>query len=242
MNDREEFYCQVVPAGRAVAPTAAATAAAASPPPSPIPVDWVVGRWPDQLERATGATRARWTGRSVTTSSSARLHMSAETTPTAKQAFSFRPDIQGIRALAVLLVIVNHLAPGLLPGGYVGVDVFFVVSGYLITVAAPAARPTRAVEISLGGLLRSAGPADPPRRDGRHDRDRRRLAAHAAAAAGRRRSSPTRSGRRFFAANIADGAGRHRLLRPGPAALARCGTTGRSRSRSSSTWCGRPAR
>jgi peptidoglycan/LPS O-acetylase OafA/YrhL len=58
--------------------------------------------------------------------------MSAET----RQALpgqKFRLDIQGIRALAVLLVVANHLAPGALPGGYVGVDVFFVVSGYLIT-------------------------------------------------------------------------------------------------------------
>jgi peptidoglycan/LPS O-acetylase OafA/YrhL len=45
----------------------------------------------------------------------------------------FRRDIQGIRALAVLLVIVNHFAPGLLTGGFIGVDVFFVVSGFLIT-------------------------------------------------------------------------------------------------------------
>jgi len=45
----------------------------------------------------------------------------------------FRADIQGLRALAVLLVLVYHLWPGVLPGGYVGVDVFFVISGYLIT-------------------------------------------------------------------------------------------------------------
>lgn len=45
----------------------------------------------------------------------------------------FRPDIQGIRALAVLLVVVHHVAPSRLTGGYIGVDVFFVVSGYLIT-------------------------------------------------------------------------------------------------------------
>ncbi|MFW6639139.1 acyltransferase family protein [Nocardiopsis algeriensis] len=45
----------------------------------------------------------------------------------------FRPEVQGLRAVAVLLVLVHHLDPGLLPGGYVGVDVFFVISGFLIT-------------------------------------------------------------------------------------------------------------
>jgi peptidoglycan/LPS O-acetylase OafA/YrhL len=44
----------------------------------------------------------------------------------------FRPDIQALRALAVTLVVAYHLSPSLLPGGYVGVDVFFVISGYLI--------------------------------------------------------------------------------------------------------------
>lgn len=43
-----------------------------------------------------------------------------------------RPDIQGLRALAVTLVIWYHLWPLSLPGGFVGVDVFFVISGYLI--------------------------------------------------------------------------------------------------------------
>ncbi|GAA1466433.1 acyltransferase family protein [Nocardiopsis exhalans] len=45
----------------------------------------------------------------------------------------FRPEVQGLRAVAVLLVLVYHLNPELLPGGYVGVDVFFVISGFLIT-------------------------------------------------------------------------------------------------------------
>ena len=43
-----------------------------------------------------------------------------------------RPEIQGLRALAVALVVAFHLWPGALPGGYLGVDVFFVVSGFLI--------------------------------------------------------------------------------------------------------------
>jgi peptidoglycan/LPS O-acetylase OafA/YrhL len=45
----------------------------------------------------------------------------------------FRPDIQGLRAIAVAGVVLFHLWPDLVPGGYVGVDVFFVISGYLIT-------------------------------------------------------------------------------------------------------------
>ncbi|MBX0300985.1 acyltransferase [Cryobacterium sp. 1639] len=44
-----------------------------------------------------------------------------------------RVDIQGLRALAVILVVVYHLWPGRITGGYVGVDVFFVISGFLIT-------------------------------------------------------------------------------------------------------------
>lgn len=47
----------------------------------------------------------------------------------------FRADIEGLRAVAVLLVVAYHYVPGLLPGGYVGVDVFFVISGYLITLS-----------------------------------------------------------------------------------------------------------
>jgi len=45
----------------------------------------------------------------------------------------FRPDVQGLRAIAVGVVVFYHLYPKLLPGGYVGVDVFFVISGFLIT-------------------------------------------------------------------------------------------------------------
>jgi len=50
-----------------------------------------------------------------------------------KQAHTFIPGLNGLRALAVIVVILYHLFPHVFPGGYIGVDIFFVISGFLIT-------------------------------------------------------------------------------------------------------------
>lgn len=50
-----------------------------------------------------------------------------------KHNIQYRPDIDGLRALAVLSVIIFHYNSTWLPGGFLGVDIFFVISGYLIT-------------------------------------------------------------------------------------------------------------
>jgi peptidoglycan/LPS O-acetylase OafA/YrhL len=49
--------------------------------------------------------------------------------------FSYVPEIDGLRAVAVLSVMLCHLNKSLMPGGFVGVDVFFVISGYVVTAS-----------------------------------------------------------------------------------------------------------
>jgi peptidoglycan/LPS O-acetylase OafA/YrhL len=48
---------------------------------------------------------------------------------------AYRPEIDGLRALAVLAVLINHIHHPWLPGGFLGVDLFFVISGYVVTAS-----------------------------------------------------------------------------------------------------------
>ena len=49
------------------------------------------------------------------------------------KSFNYKPHIDGLRAIAVIPVILFHAGFNLFKGGFVGVDIFFVISGYLIT-------------------------------------------------------------------------------------------------------------
>ncbi len=57
----------------------------------------------------------------------------ADRSPEHAEPSRFIPHVQGLRAIAVLAVVLYHFWPGRFPGGYVGVDIFFVISGFLIT-------------------------------------------------------------------------------------------------------------
>lgn len=77
----------------------------------------------------------------------------------------YRPDIQGLRAIAVLAVMLFHFNPAWLPGGFVGVDVFLVISGFLIVSillnkkSQPGYRLTSTLQYFYGSRFKRIAPA-----------------------------------------------------------------------------------
>jgi peptidoglycan/LPS O-acetylase OafA/YrhL len=70
------------------------------------------------------------------------------------QKLSYRPDVDGLRAIAVLAVIASHLPEKFLPSGFLGVDVFFAISGYVVTASLMSQRRTQLKHLYLGFLSR----------------------------------------------------------------------------------------
>ena len=68
-----------------------------------------------------------------------------------------RGDLQGLRAVAVLIVIAAHAGVPFLPGGFVGVDVFYVISGFLITgLLCREVQETGSISLGVRCIWRSA--------------------------------------------------------------------------------------
>lgn len=72
---------------------------------------------------------------------------------TAKSSY-YRPEIDGLRAFAVIAVIINHFNKSLLPSGYLGVDIFFVISGYVISGSLLNHQSKNAADFFLGFYAR----------------------------------------------------------------------------------------
>ncbi|MEJ8566391.1 acyltransferase family protein [Elongatibacter sediminis] len=67
---------------------------------------------------------------------------------------AYRADVDGLRAVAVVAVIASHLPEKFLPSGFLGVDVFFAISGYVVTASLMSQRRTQLAQLYAGFLSR----------------------------------------------------------------------------------------
>jgi peptidoglycan/LPS O-acetylase OafA/YrhL len=106
---------------------------------------------------------AEWTFCRITTKDKGNSLTIVEKTPAwlDKTVSTYRRDIDGLRAVAIGLVIGYHALPAYFPGGFIGVDVFFVISGFLITgiIARHLARRDFSVAAFYGRRIRRIFPA-----------------------------------------------------------------------------------
>ena len=79
---------------------------------------------------------------------------SHSTAETLTNKLSYRADIDGLRAIAVLAVIASHLPEKFLPSGFLGVDVFFAISGFVVTASLLNQRRTKLSQLYVGFLAR----------------------------------------------------------------------------------------
>jgi len=88
-----------------------------------------------------------------------RLHLisrsnSQSTTEILIKKLSYRADVDGLRAIAVVAVIASHLPEKFLPSGFLGVDVFFAISGFVVTASLLNQRRTKLSQLYVGFLAR----------------------------------------------------------------------------------------
>lgn len=82
------------------------------------------------------------------------MNQSDQAHPPSSQSSGYRPEIDGLRAIAVLAVLINHIHHDWLPGGFLGVDLFFVISGYVVTASLARRKETNWRQMLTGFYIR----------------------------------------------------------------------------------------
>jgi len=164
----------------------------------------------------------------------ARWRSDSPPTKRAPTPMGYQPGLDGLRAVSVVAVILYHAGFTWMHGGFLGVEVFFVVSGFLITSLLLEERE-RTAGVRLNQFLAAAGATIAPGAVRRADRGWRvdRVVRHGTAAV-RYASGPV--ARPLLLRQLGADRRRGAVLRQ---LLPRCGTCGASPSRSSGTCCGR---